>query len=176
MKDFTAPTFGLVIAYLLPGLSAFYGLTFWSKEVKKIFDIFLTTPSNIGLFFLVLLGSLILGLFSTVIRWLLYERWLCRRDRLSTSDFEKLGNEGKLTAFRASVDELYRYHQFYGSMTIVLLIPYVGWLIESLKSISATVVILSLLGFLIGECALGYAAYDVYKQYIKWSRRIMEGE
>ena len=35
MKDVTSTSFGLLIAFLLPGLAAFYGLSLWSPEIPN---------------------------------------------------------------------------------------------------------------------------------------------
>ena len=65
MKDVTITSFGLIIAYLLPGFAGLYGLSFWSVHVSLIFSTFSTSASNIGLFLVVILASLIIGSWPT---------------------------------------------------------------------------------------------------------------
>ncbi len=81
MKDVSSTTFGLLIAFLLPGFVGLYGLTYWSRGVSRLFDSFLTAQSSAGFFLLVTLAALVLGLQATLLRWLLFERWLCRKNR-----------------------------------------------------------------------------------------------
>ena len=51
-----------------------------------------------------------------------YEEAICRVTRvgnLKPEDFKVLYQDGKLPAFRAAVDENYRYHQFWGAMSLI---------------------------------------------------------
>lgn len=73
MGGVTSTSFGLLIAYLLPGLIGLYGASLWSNAVSKVFSTFLTSSSNVGLFILILLGSLVVGLVVSGLRWLLVE-------------------------------------------------------------------------------------------------------
>ena len=79
MKDVTVTSFGLVIAYLLPGLSLLYTLGFWFPEIHSLFQAFLTTTSNLGLFLIVVLVSLIVGLIIHGIRAVVYEYIFCKK-------------------------------------------------------------------------------------------------
>ena len=90
MKDVTVTSFGLVIAYLLPGLIGLYGLVFWSKTFKEMFSTFLTSESNLGLFLIVVLASLAIGLFANGVRWLLFEVWFCSKYRTQSSFHQAL--------------------------------------------------------------------------------------
>jgi hypothetical protein len=119
MKDVTSTSFGLVIAFLLPGLSALACLPFWSADSKSLLQEFVKAPNNVGLFLLVLLAGLACGLQVSVLRWVLFEKILCRKHKLDLHKFQNLKEE-KLEAFRAAADEHYRYHQFWGGTAIVL--------------------------------------------------------
>jgi hypothetical protein len=95
LKDVTSTSFGLLIAFLLPGLEASYALSLWSDSVAKVLNIFLTSSSNLGLFLLVLTGALTFGLVVAVFRWLVFELWICRRHKLRNSDFARLTIRGE---------------------------------------------------------------------------------
>jgi hypothetical protein len=102
-KDLTTTSFGLVIAYLIPGFVGLYLMQSWNVGVRKAFDAFLTAESNVGLFLLVLVASLGVGLLINSVRWFLFERW--RSDRLRPHDFAQLGaTETRLAAFRVGLD------------------------------------------------------------------------
>jgi hypothetical protein len=128
VKDVTSTSFGLVIAFLLPGLIALYGLSYFSPDLQALFATFLKAESNVGLFLLITLSALALGLQVSVLRYYLIERWICRKWKLSPEQFASLGSSGKLSAFRASVDEHLRYHQFWGGMAVVMPLLFVQWL------------------------------------------------
>src|ERR1044072_4975504 len=120
MKDVTSTSFGLLIAFLLPGVAGLYVLSFWFPTVDEWLRTFLTAQSNAGLFFLVALAALTIGLQVTIIRWLLFEKWFGGADSLGATEFTALRDEQTLAAFRAAVDEHYRYHQFWGGMAVII--------------------------------------------------------
>lgn len=127
MKDLTPSSFGLLIAFFLPGLVALFSLSFWSEQIASWFSTFLRSGTKFDLLGLVVLASLILGLEITLVRWLFFEKLLCRGLRLTPEDFEGLADEHTLPAFRAAIEENYRYHQFWGGIAIVMPIGFVGW-------------------------------------------------
>jgi len=175
MTDITSTSFGLTIAYLLPGLTALVSLSFWSTTVLQIFQTFLTGQSSVGLFLMVVLTALTIGLLITVVRWALFERWFCRSVRLQPADFASLGSKDKLEGFRAAVDEHYRYHQFWGGMTVALPMFYVGWLQRAHKTLDCMTILWSLLFFLGLEVLTAMAANTAYRNYVTRSRKIMTG-
>ena len=115
--------------------------------MRRAFEAFLTAQSSVELFFLIMLAAIVIGLEVAVLRWVLFECWLCGHERLHPADFAELGNEAKLAAFRAAVDEHYRYHQFWGGVSVVMPIAYCGWLRASWHSLTATSIVLSVLAF-----------------------------
>src|SRR5204863_3172409 len=70
-------------------------------------------------FFLLAFGALIIGLQLTLIRWFLFEICFSPAGSLAPSEFAALKDDKILGAFRAAVDEHYRYHQFWGGMAVV---------------------------------------------------------
>lgn len=175
MKDLTSTSFGLFIAFLLPGLVGLFAVSFWFPVMRSLFTTFLTAESNVGLFFLVILASVVVGLEVTVIRWVLFEELLCRPSRLRPEDFANLDSEGKLAAFRACVDEHYRYHQFWGGMTVVIPILYAGWLHYLLGGLTKSTKFVSILVLIALEFVTVVAAIRAYRNYVTRARRILTG-
>lgn len=139
-----------------------------------MFRTFLTSESNVGLFLLVLATALTLGLVVTVVRWLLFERWLCKSHRLNESDFAQLGVDAKLIAFRAAIDEHYRYHQFWGGMTVVLPFLFIGWLVHYWDGSSLLLKALSMLSLIAIEYVIGKGAIAAYTIYIARAKYILK--
>ena len=128
MKDVTTTSFGLIIAYLLPGLVGLYSFTFWSSPLRSVSHTFLSAQSDLGLSLMVLAAAVVVGLQLNVLRFFFYERVLCRTKRISPQVFVKLNASTRLTAFTTVIEENFRYHQFFGSMTLLLPILYAGLL------------------------------------------------
>jgi hypothetical protein len=176
VNDVTSTSFGLVIAFFLPGLAAFYSLCYWSSPIDQLFKTFLTTESNVGLFLLVVAAAVIIGLQITLVRWLLFEIWLCRSKKLEPSFFKKLSTDEKyLIAFRAVVDEHYRYHQFWGGICIVIPVLVVGWLRESWNTLTLWQIVLTIIVFISGELLTGWAAASAYQLYSTRAKEILHG-
>lgn len=173
MKGITSTTFGLLIAFLLPGLVALIALSYWVPLLQVTFNTFLTTDANLGLAILVLLIAVVVSLQLTLVRWLLFEVLLCRPYRLKPQDFQNLGTEGKLLAFRGAVEEHYRYHQFWGSMSIVIPIFYLGWAREmgAFPITGKSLLILALFLFMEGVTVAG--AVIAYRNYVERAKQIM---
>lgn len=128
VKDVTATSFGLIIGYLLPGLMGLYGLSFVYTPLRTAFSTFQTVGSNVGLFLVVVLAALTMGLFANSARWVIFDV-LCGRptDQIGTL-YARLGTDGKVGAYRIVIDERYRYHQWAGGTFFMLPILYFGWL------------------------------------------------
>lgn len=176
MKDITSTSFGLVIAFFLPGLVGLYSLSFWSTDMREIFQTFLTVESNIGLFLLIVLMALAIGLMVAAFRWVLFECIICKSIRLIPSDFKALNTEPKLAAFRAAVDENYRYHQFWGGMTIVTMPLYWGWLKSSWSILNIVNIFLAFVIFSAIEALNIGAAIAAYQNYVVRAKYILEGK
>ena len=120
MKDIGSTAFGLVIAFVIPGLIGFYGLSFISPMVASILATFLTSDANGGLFFLVLAAAIAISLQITVVRYFIFEVAFVK-ERLEAPFFGELGRSSdRLIAYRALVDETYRFHQFWGGCAVAI--------------------------------------------------------
>jgi hypothetical protein len=174
MKDVTSTSFGLVIAFLLPGLLALYALTYFSDTARATFFAFQGTTSDLGLFLLTILAGLGMGLEVTAVRWVVFEEFRRKKSKLDSDLFSQLSDDKKLTAFRAAVDEHYRYHQFWGGIFVVFPLLCWGWFRMPIHR--------NLLGFgepvswiVFGVWVLtGAAAFNAYSRYMKRTKKILE--
>jgi heme A synthase len=173
LKDVTSTSFGYIVAFLLPGLAALYALSLWSAKTAEILRTFLTSNSNIGLFLLVTATALGFGLLVSVFRAFLFQNWLYRGYRLQPSDFAQLSTEAKLTAYRAAIDETYRYHQFFGGITVVLPFLYLGWLLRWNET-NVWLKLLSVVLFIMIEYGIGKGAMVEYSTYVKRAKYILQ--
>lgn len=150
----TSTSFGLAIAYLLPGIVAFYGASLWSGTIARVFSTFLTAEANGPLFLMVFLVGLVLGIAAQAIAWLAVESAALRilytkertllslrfrgrvlfagfksgpLQRISGDDYARLREPDRLSAYRAFIDEIYRYYQFWSGLVVVLPIVLIGW-------------------------------------------------
>ena len=176
MKDITTTSFGLLIAFFLPGLAGFYSLTFWWDSVKILFNTFLTAQSNVGLFFLVIGGALIIGLQITLFRWIIFECIICRKYRLKPTAFEKLGtSKDKLEAFGEVVNAHYRYHQFWGGLSITIPIFFFGLYLTSSCDWTSYKKGWAIAAAIVIEIVTISGAIQAYINYTNRGKKILDG-
>ena len=177
MKDVTSTSWGLLIAFVLPGLVAFYSLGFWLADVEELFNTFVTPRSNIGLLLLVFAAANVMGVQVALLRGLLYEQCLCRSRHLDPADFGALGkDENRLAAFRAVAEEHYRYHQFWGSMSIVMPIFAVGWMVDLRGCLHWWQILVAVSAFVVIEGATVCGAIVAYRKYVDRGKHILKGK
>jgi hypothetical protein len=130
-QEISDTSFGIFIAYLLPGLTAIYGLPiaadgqFWATLAASSQ---LTFPQIA----LVLVTALAAGLTVSTVRWLVVDTIHHQTGlRPGIWDFSRLGEN--VAAFEFLNQIHYRYHKFYANMVVALAWAYaaggfaLGW-------------------------------------------------
>src|SRR5438445_10216521 len=109
MKDVTSTSFGLLIAFLLPGLVTLFGLLLWVPPLRAEVPKLLPADLNVASVLIDILFALTLGLIISPLRFIIFEKWIADRVKLQTlgpSDFAALSStEAGMTAFREVVDQ-----------------------------------------------------------------------
>jgi len=173
MKDLTSTPFGYVIAFFLPGVLGLYALSFWFPQASVLLQPVLKADATVGPSLVFLLIAAGMGLCLSAVRFFVFEKFICKKHHLPPNMFSQLAAEGKLTAFRAVVDEHYRYHQFYGGCAVAVGILFTGWLHQHLV-LDWQLGYVSL-GFVLTELVLGSAGYDTFKQYVARGSTVVRG-
>lgn len=183
MKDMTTRSFGLMIAYLLPGFSFFCSASFWSSEVRSLLRDFMSSNSDVGSFLFVVLLSLLFGLVLNAVRWFFYERHLPSKSQMHSDYFARVSESDRLLAIHTILDENFRYHQFYGSLSLVGCIfiagvafkGYTHFLKELYVSVRIGIFILALVLLGLLEIIIILAAKVAFRRYVERSKAIMKG-
>ena len=142
MTAVTDKTFGLLIAYLLPGFICLWGVSHFSPTVQSWLGAATQDAPTLGGFLYVTVASIGAGLTASTVRWLLIDtlhHWT--GIRAPSWDFSKL--QRNVAAFQMLVEIHYRYYQFYGNGFIAIIF---AW---TLRRVS--------IGFLSG----GWGLFDV---------------
>ncbi|MEZ5941102.1 MAG: hypothetical protein R3C18_06905 [Planctomycetaceae bacterium] len=117
MKSIQNQNFGLVIAYLLPGLITLWGISFHALVVANWFGSPGADAPTVGGFLYVTLGSLSAGMTLSTLRWLVIDRvhhWTGIRQ--PPWDFSRLSD--RTEAFQTLIEIHYRYYQFYANCCV----------------------------------------------------------
>ena len=122
MTDVTSRNFGLLIAYVLPGCTALWALSFISPDLREWMVTTSMQPGGVtvGGFLYLTLASIAAGLTVSTIRWLLIDR-IHHVTGIKRPIWDDSKLQEKLGAFDALIENHYRYYQFYSNMLVSML-------------------------------------------------------
>jgi hypothetical protein len=112
--------FGLLIAYVLPGFAALWGMTYVSPEIRGWIGTAPVDVPTVGGFLYTTVASVAAGLTVSTVRWLIIDavhHWTgLRRPQWDFARFQE-----HVIGYNVLTDIHYRYYQFYGNSCIALL-------------------------------------------------------
>ena len=114
MKDVTSNNFGVLIAYLVPGAMALWGLSSFSPSMRSWFASTPTDAPTISGFLYLTVASLAVGMTVTAIRWACVDLvHSVTGIKAPDLDFSQL--PGKVDAYRLLIEIHYVHYQFYSN-------------------------------------------------------------
>jgi hypothetical protein len=125
VNDVTTNNFGLLIAYLLPGFTVLWGMSYVSQPLRAWLGTLPAGEPTVGGFLYVTLASIAAGLTVSTVRWFAIDRlhrWTGLRP--PSWDFSRL--QENVTAYSLLNEIHYKYYQHYGNMFIAVLFVYVA--------------------------------------------------
>lgn len=126
MGDLSGRNFGLLIAYVLPGFVALWGLSYPSEAVRAwLFGAELTGP-GVGSVVHLFLASVACGMTSGAVRWAALD-WLHHRTGVPRPRWDDSRLPERLVAYEFLIEIHYRYFQFYGNSLVSMLFAYSLW-------------------------------------------------
>jgi len=163
VRDVSTKNFGLLIAYLLPGFTTLWGLSYASDTIRLWLGNSPTSARTVDGFLYVTLASIAMGLTASTVRWLVLDtvhHWTgVPRPRW---DFSRL--QQNVAAYDVIVEHKYRYYQFHGNMLISLVVVYLTRRL-SLGFWSASIGFVDL-GYLLLGVIFFAGSRDTYHKYI----------
>src|SRR5262245_5079384 len=117
MNESLERSFGLIIAYLLPGFVCVAGASFFSPTLATWLSVPPNLQPTLGGFLYVMLASIAAGLTVSGIRWAILDTFHhVTGVSKPLLDFSEL--QANLQAFQLAVEHHYRYYQFYANMAV----------------------------------------------------------
>jgi hypothetical protein len=123
MADLSGKNFGVVIAFLIPGYVALWGLGQRSPAVAVWLTSSAEREPTVASFMYVTMAAMAAGLTVSAVRWATIDM-LHHATGVTPPKWEFAGfNEG-LQGFLALVENHYRYYQFYANMAVATALGY----------------------------------------------------
>jgi hypothetical protein len=113
------------------------------------------------------LAAIALGLFLTLFRSLIVEEILWRSSRLTPDEHAELvTDEDSFRAYRSAIDEIYRYHQFWGGMALAIPFVLVGIVYRGDTMLQEPIHVALAVGLMLIEAAALWATWTTYNRYV----------
>ncbi|TWU37537.1 hypothetical protein Q31b_43250 [Novipirellula aureliae] len=159
-------TFGILIAYIIPGWVLLMGASYSSITASAWTSVSVKTSPTVAGFLFATLASIGLGVFISTIRWMLIDPLMyllgVSQEKLV---FNRL-NES-FDAVRALIDSHYRYYQFHAnlsvSLPVALLLRWNNETVDASEFLGAGVVLIILL----------FGARDSFNKYQVRCREVL---
>lgn len=126
MQSVTNQNFGILIAYVLPGFVALWGLSTRINQLQIWLGNSAEQDGTVGGFLYVTLLALTIGLVASTLRWMLLDT-LHHNTGIPRPKWSWAKLEKNLQAYILFEENHYRYYQFYGNMLVAVPIGYVSW-------------------------------------------------
>lgn len=171
MATATVRSFGYLIAYVLPGSAALYSASLWSAWIKDFIDRVLGTETQATLFLASIMIAVGVGIVVSLMRSVVFERSILGSlfgDDAQT--FRNKSGDGSLGTIDshdidARVTELYRFHQFYGGLAVILPFYTISWFIHDSTNHATYRLIIFAISALAAELLFFEAARASLKRY-----------
>lgn len=170
MSTLSNQNFGLVIAYLLPGFVALWGISYSSPTVGSWITASQQGSPTVAGFMYVTLASLATGVTVSAVRWAIIDQ-LHHVTGVVPPAWKFANLEGKLQGYLTLIENHYRYYQFYANMFIAAAFSFAA------KAVSAgswaSVRVGPLIGFLLLEAILLAGSRDTLRKYYSRTQQLL---
>ena len=125
MRELSLSNFGLLIAYLLPGFVALWGVGELSATARDWLRLGPAVPT-VGGFLYVTMASVGTGLIVNTVRWMLVDT-LHHRTGISAPSWDFRNLPANLPAFELLVEAHYRHYLFHANLLVAMTFDYLVW-------------------------------------------------
>lgn len=122
-KESSINDFGLLIAYVVPGFTALWGLSYVFPALRPWIGTSPAEAPTVGGFLYTTVAALAAGMSVSTLRWLILDQvHHATGIRPPKWDFAQLGS--RVQAFNVLIDIHYKYYLFHGNFLISLILAY----------------------------------------------------
>jgi len=170
MSTLSSQNFGLIIAYLLPGFVALWGVSYFSPTVEGWIAASQQDLPTVAGFMYVTLASLAAGVTVSAVRWAIIDH-LHHATGIVPPAWRFAHLEGKLQGYLTLIENHYRYYQFYANMFIAAAFAFSARLFVEGPAFPRPVA--AMCGFLILEMILFAGSRDTLHKYYSRTQQLL---
>lgn len=130
MKEISFSNFGLLIAFLLPGFTALWGMSYSSETIRQWLSATDATTPTVGGFMYATLASIAAGVTVSTVRWAIIDTihgWT----GLPQPHWDFAHLQDNVEAYNVLNEVHYNFYQFHGNMLVALVFAYLARRIHS---------------------------------------------
>ena len=173
MSTLSNQNFGLIIAYLLPGFVALWGVSYFSPSVASWIVVSQQDAPTVAGFMYVTLASLAAGVTVSAVRWALIDH-LHHATGIVPPAWKFAHLEGKLQGYLTLIENHYRYYQFYSNMFIAAAFAF--WARLFSEGPAVTGCLAATCGFLALEMILFAGSRDTLHKYYSRTQQLLNSQ
>jgi hypothetical protein len=120
-------TFGMILAFIAPGFLGFVAASYHLPSARAWIEAAQNSEQSVGIFLFAALASVTSGVIISGLRDLAADPLFCSgclglvgKIELPKAGFRKLSEPSVLTAFEATIENYYRYYQFYANTAVAI--------------------------------------------------------
>ena len=179
-QDHLGKSFGLVIAFLVPGMIGLYAASLHVPIFQSWFEAAAGARTTVGGFLFIVIASSGTGVFLSGVRWYVLE-WLIKRGVSTKHDTSKRGETQTELVYQNMRQQHYDFYLFYSNTLVALVVLWASWLPSQLPILTAwpfswataKPIVVTMLGVAAGW-VLYASAKDAYKRYQKKRTAVLE--
>ena len=170
MSTLSNQNFGLIIAYLLPGFVAIWGMSDFSPTVASWITASQHDAPTVAGFMYVTLASLAAGVTVSAVRWAMIDH-LHHATGIVPPAWHFANLEGKLQGYLTLIENHYRYYQFYSNMLVAGAFAFSAYVFSD--GLPSTHLMGATVGFLVVEIILFAGSRDTLQKYYTRTQQLL---
>jgi len=123
VKDITTTNFGLMIAFVVPGLTAIWGASYFSDTLQLWLRGSPTHAPTVGGFMYVTIAAIAAGVTVSAVRWAFLDT-LHHHTGIPRPDWDFSRLQQNVQAYAVLLENHYRFYQFYSNLLMSLVFLY----------------------------------------------------
>ena len=122
-QDYLRKSFGLVIAFVVPGMIGLYAASFLLPAIQNWFGTVSSQPPTVGGFLFINVAASGTGVFLSGARYFVIQKWLWRQEDPG-SNVPLTGRSQSEAAYQNLVAQFYDFYLFYANTLVALIVLY----------------------------------------------------